>query len=170
MLRRIVVGVDPPASAAGDACGIVVCGVDADGIGYVLADRSAGGLSPEGWARRVAATAQGWGAAQVVVENNQGGEMVESVLRAVDPALPVRPVRARYGKGQRAEPVAIQFEQGRVKLAGTFPELEDELAGMTSGGGYYGPGRSPDRADAMVWALTELMLARPRAEPRIRVL
>jgi phage terminase large subunit-like protein len=168
--KRVVVGVDPPVSAGGDACGIVVCGLGADGIGYVLADRSAGGLSPEGWARRVAATAEAWGAERVVVENNQGGEMVESVLRAIDPALPVRPVRARYGKSERAEPVVILFEQGRVKFAGAFPELEDQLCGMLTGGGYEGPGRSPDRADAMVWALSELMLGKARAEPRIRVL
>jgi phage terminase large subunit-like protein len=167
-LVRVVVGVDPPATAAGDACGIVVCALGADGLGYVLADRSAGGLSPEGWAGRVAATAEAWGAERVAVENNQGGEMVESVLRAVDPALPVRPVRARYGKSQRAEPVAILFERGRARFAGAFPELEDELAGMTTGGAYLGPGRSPDRADAMVWALTELMLGKERAEPRIR--
>jgi phage terminase large subunit-like protein len=169
-LRRVVVGVDPPASATGDKCGIVVCGLGADGLAYVLADRSAGGLSPEGWARRVAATAEAWGAERVVVENNQGGEMVESVLRTVDAALPVRPVRARYGKSERAEPVVILFEQGRAKFAGAFPELEDELCGMMTGGGYEGPGRSPDRADAMVWALSELMLGKARAEPRIRVL
>jgi phage terminase large subunit-like protein len=168
--KRVVVGVDPPASASGDACGIVVCGQMRDGIAYVLADRSAGGLSPEGWAARVAATAEAWGAERVAVENNQGGEMVESVLRAVDPALPVRPVRARYGKSQRAEPVAILFEQGRARFAGAFPELEDELAGMLIGGGYQGLGRSRDRADAMVWATTELATGRERAEPRIRVL
>jgi phage terminase large subunit-like protein len=168
--RRIVVGVDPPASAAGDACGIVVCGLGRDGVGYVLADHSVGGLSPEGWAGRVAAAAAGWGADCVVAENNQGGEMVESVLRTIDAALPVRPVRARYGKAQRAEPVAILFERGKAKFAGAFPALEDELAGMTIGGGYQGPGRSPDRADAMVWAMTELMLGKGRAEPRVRIL
>ena len=94
--------------------------------------------------------------------------MVESVLRSVDAGLPVTPVTARYGKSDRAEPVAILFERGKAKFAGVFPELEDELAGMTSGGGYEGPGRSPDRADAMVWAMAELMLGKERGEPRVR--
>jgi phage terminase large subunit-like protein len=168
-LKRVVIGVDPPASAQG-TCGIVACGLGADGVGYVLGDHSAGGLSPEGWARRAVAAAQAWGAERVVVEVNQGGDMVASVLRGVDPALPVRPVRARYGKSARAEPVAMRFETGGARFAGIFPELEKELAGMIVGGGYQGPGPSPDRADAMIWALTELLLAPPRAEPRIRIL
>ena len=117
-LSRVVVGVDPPASAGGDACGIVVCGLGADGIGYVLDDRSAGGLSPEGWARAVVRAAETWEAERVVVETNQGGEMVESVLRSVDSALPVRPVKARYGKGRRAEPVSALFAQGKAMFAG----------------------------------------------------
>ena len=104
----------------------------------------------------------------VIVEKNQGGDMVRSVLRAADPALPVRPVFARYGKGDRAEPVAMLFESGKARFAGRFPELEDELCAMTRGGGYRGPGRSPDRADAMVWAMTELMLGRERAAPSVR--
>jgi phage terminase large subunit-like protein len=165
-LARVVVGVDPPASAGGDSCGIIVCGVDADGIGYVLDDRSAGGLSPEGWAREVVRAAQNWEAERVVVETNQGGEMVESVLRSIDSALPVRPVRARYGKGRRAEPVSALFAQGKAMFAGVFPDLEDELCGMTATG-YEGPGRSPDRADAMVWAMAELLLGKDRM-PRVR--
>ena len=164
-LTRVVVGVDPPASASGDACGIVVCGLGSDGIGYVLADHTVAGLSPEGWARAVVAAAEAWGADRVVVETNQGGEMVESILRSVDSALPVRPVRARYGKGKRAEPVAAFFEAGKAKFAGAFPALEDELCALTSGG-YDGPG-SPDRADAMVWAMVELSPGRERG-PRIR--
>jgi phage terminase large subunit-like protein len=167
-LRRVVIAVDPPASAGGDACGIVACGLGADGIGYVLGDHSVRGLSPEGWARAVAAAAELWGADKVVVEANQGGEMVESVLRGADVALPVKPVHARFGKGRRAEPVATWFEKGKAKFAGAFPELEDELAGLTIGGGYEGPGRSPDRADAMVWAMTELLGARERPMPRVR--
>jgi phage terminase large subunit-like protein len=103
----------------------------------------------------------------VIVEKNQGGDMVKSVLRAADPALPVRPAFARFGKGDRAEPVAMLFEQGRARFAGRFPELEDELCAMTRGGGYALRG-SPDRADAMVFALTELMLGREPAEPRVR--
>jgi phage terminase large subunit-like protein len=160
-LRRVVVGVDPPASAGGDACGIVVCGLGEDGIGYVLADASVRGLRPEGWARAVVRAADAWDADRVVAENNQGGDMVESVLRSVDSRLPVKPARARKGKIPRAEPIAARFEQGKAKFAGTFPALEDELAGMTIGGGYEGPGRSPDRADAMVWAMTELLWPAP---------
>jgi len=166
---RIVIGVDPPASAEGDACGIVACALNRDGICCVLGDHSERGLSPEGWAGRVVAAAQAWGADCVVVEKNQGGDMATSVLKTADPALPVRPVHARFGKGDRAEPVAILFETGKALFAGTFPELEDELCAMIRGGSYAGPGRSPDRADAMVWAMTELMLAPRRAKPRITV-
>jgi phage terminase large subunit-like protein len=164
--RRIVVGVDPPASAQGDACGIVVCGLSGD-VGFVLEDSTVSGLRPEGWARAVAAAAERWSADRVVAEGNQGGEMVESVLRGADINLPISIVYARFGKSARAEPVAALFERGAGKFAGAFPELEDELAGMTAGGGYEGPGRSPDRADAMVWAMTELMLGKRRAMPRI---
>jgi phage terminase large subunit-like protein len=167
-LKRIVIGVDPPASAGGDACGIVVCGLDREGMGYVLADHSVRGLPPEGWARAVVRAAEIWGADRVIAETNQGGEMVESVLRSVDSALPVRPVKARFGKGRRAEPVSALFARGKAKFAGVFPELEDQLCGMTAAG-YEGPGRSPDRADAMVWAMAELMLGE-RREPRVRVL
>ena len=167
--RRVVVGVDPPATAEGDKCGIVVCGLAADGIGYVLADLSVGGLSPEGWAQKVAAAAEAFGAHRVVAEGNIGGAMVEAVLRGANVSLPVRRVHARDGKSARAEPVAALFESKRARLAGTFPELEDELCGLVLGGGYEGPGRSPDRADAMVWALTELMLGKRRAPPRITV-
>ena len=155
-LTRVVIGVDPPASAGGDACGIVVCGLDADGLAYVLADRSVSGLRPEGWARAVARAAEAWGADRVIAEKNQGGDMVGSVLAGIDAGLPVRLVSATRGKAARAEPIAARFENGRAKLAGRFPELEDEMAGLTAGGGYQGPGRSPDRADAMVWAMTEL--------------
>jgi phage terminase large subunit-like protein len=165
-MKRVVVGVDPPASAEGDACGIVVCGVDEGGMLYVLADRSVEGMSPERWARAVVAAAEGWGADRVVAEANNGGDMVESVLRSVDASVPVRLVHASRGKSARAEPVAARFEAGTAKLAGRFPALEDEMAGLCWGGAYQGPTRSPDRADAMVWAMSELMKP-PRAEPRI---
>jgi phage terminase large subunit-like protein len=167
-LRRVVIGVDPPAGVGGDACGIVAAGLGEDGIGYVLADLSVAGLTPEGWARKVAAAAQAWSADKVVAEANNGGKMVETVLRGAAVALPVRLVHASHGKSARAEPVAALFESGRAKLAGRFPELEDELCGLTIAGGYEGPGRSPDRADALVWALTELMLGPERAPPRVR--
>ena len=166
-MKRVVVGVDPPAGTQGDACGIVVCGQGEDGVAYVLADCTVAGLRPEGWARAVARAAEAWEADRVVAEKNQGGDMVESVLEAADSALPVRLVSASRGKAARAEPVAARFETGKAKLAGCFPELEDELAGLTDAGGYVGPGSSPDRADAMVWAMAELDVP-PDPVPRVR--
>jgi phage terminase large subunit-like protein len=163
---RTVIGVDPPASAGGDACGIVVCALGEDGIGRVLADCSVEKASPEKWARAVARAAGAWNADRVVAEANQGGAMVASVLRAADVALPLKLVHASTGKAARAEPVAALYEAGRVRHCGQFPRLEDELCGLLAGGGYEGPGRSPDRADACVWALTELMLGR-RGVPRV---
>jgi phage terminase large subunit-like protein len=159
-LVRIVVGVDPPASADGDACGIVAAGVDGDGRGYVLEDASASGLTPDGWARAVAACAARHEADRVVAEANQGGAMVETVLRTAEATLPVRLVHASRGKSARAEPIAALYERGRVAHVGAFPALEDELCGLVAGGGYEGPGRSPDRADPLVWAMDELMLGR----------
>lgn len=166
--RRIVIGVDPPASAGG-TCGIVACGLGEDDIAYVIADHSAGGLSPEGWARKVAAAAAAWRAHKVVAEKNNGGAMVESVLRGASIALPLKLVHAAEGKVARAEPVAALFEAGAARFAGAFPELEDELAALSYRGGY-SRGGSPDRADAMVWALTELMLAGRKRVYRIRSL
>lgn len=165
---RTVIGVDPPASAQGDACGVVVCALGDDGIARVLADVSLVRPSPERWARAVANAAQAWRADRVVAEANQGGAMVASVLRAADIVLPLKLVHASRGKAARAEPVAALYEAGRVRHAGIFPALEDELCGLLAGGGYEGPGRSPDRADALVWALSELML-RQRTMPRVLV-
>ena len=167
-LVRVVLGVDPPASAHGDACGIVVCGLGEDGIGRVLADCSVMRPTPERWARAVAEAVAAWNADRVVVEANQGGEMVASVLRAAAVNLPVRLVHATKGKTARAEPVAALYEAGRVRHSGMFARLEDELCGLVVGGGYEGPGRSPDRADALVWALHALMLGR-KVEPRVWV-
>lgn len=167
-MARVVIGVDPPASAGGDACGIVVAGLCEGGLAHVLADASVEKASPERWARAVAGAAAAWKADRVVAEANQGGAMVASVLRAADVALPLRLVHASRGKAARAEPVAALYEAGRVRHAGQFPALEDELCGLVAGGGYQGPGRSPDRADALVWALSELMLGRV-AQPRVRV-
>jgi phage terminase large subunit-like protein len=169
-MKRVVIGVDPPASAGGDACGIIAVGLGEDGKAYVLGDHSVKGRSPEGWARAVAAAAEAWGADRVIAEANQGGDMVTSTLRAADVAMPVKTVHASRGKVARAEPVAALFEGGRAWFVGAFPELEDELCGLISGGGYEGPGRSPDRADACVWAMTELMLGRVGVVPRVRFL
>jgi len=169
MLRRIVVGVDPPAGVGGDACGIVVAGLGEDGRGYVLADASVHGLHPEGWARAVATAAGRWHADRVIAEVNNGGAMVASVLTAVDPLLTVKSVRASHGKSARAEPVASLYSTGRISHVGCFQALEDEMCGLIAGGGYVGPGRSPDRADALVWALSELMLGRRNTDPAIRI-
>lgn len=169
-LKRIVIGVDPPASIGGDACGIVAVGRGADGKAYVLGDHSVKGRSPEGWARAVAAAAEAWNADRVIAEANQGGDMVVSTLRAADVGMPVKKVHASRGKVARAEPVAALYEAGKAWHAGAFPELEDELCGLISGGGYEGPGRSPDRADALVWAMTELMLGQRGVEARVRQL
>ncbi|WJY19442.1 terminase family protein [Alteriqipengyuania flavescens] len=166
-LTRVVVGVDPPASARGDACGIVVAAREDDGGAVVLADCSLEKPTPERWARAVAETARAWSADRVVAEANQGGAMVASVLRAADVSLPVKLVHASRGKAARAEPVAALYEAGRVRHAGTFAQLEDEMCGLMAGGGYEGSGRSPDRADALVWALTELMLGKA-GRPRVR--
>ncbi len=168
-LRRVIVAVDPPASANGDACGIVCVGLGADDVGYVIEDASVSGLSPEGWAGVVADVAARQGADRVVAEANNGGDMVASVLRAADSGLPVRLVHASRGKVARAEPVAALYGRGRVRHVGAFPALEDELCGLAIGGAYEGPGRSPDRADALVWAVTELMLGRRVVGPRVRV-
>lgn len=165
-MKRVIVGVDPPASAEGDACGIVVCGLGDDGVARVLTDATVEKASPERWARAVAETARTWSADRVVAEANQGGAMVQAVLRAANATLPLRLVHATRGKAARAEPVAALYETGRVRHAGMFARLEDELCGLLPGGTYQGPGRSPDRADACVWALTELMLGRT-GEPRI---
>ena len=120
-----------------------------------------------GSARAVADAAHAWQADRVVAEANQGGQMVASVLRAADIALAVKLVHASRGKTARAEPIAALYEAGRVRHTGLFAALEDEMCGLVAGGGYEGPGRSPDRADALVWALTELMLVK-RAAPRVR--
>lgn len=158
-LKRVVVAVDPPASANGDECGIVVAGLADDGTAYVLADCSTSRCQPEDWAKAVADANRIWRADRVVAEANQGGEMVASVLRAADAALPVKLVHASRGKVARAEPIAALYTAGRVRHRGIFVKLEDQLCGLLVGGEYAGPGRSPDRADALVWALTELVLS-----------
>jgi phage terminase large subunit-like protein len=157
-LCRIVIGVDPPAGEQGDACGVIVAGVDDTGIGYVLDDASIAKPSPEQWARRVAEAARKWDADRIIAEANNGGTMVRAVLHAVNEALPVKLVHASAGKVARAEPIAALYEAGRVIHNQAFAELDDQLCGLLQGGRYIGPGRSPDRADALVWALTDLML------------
>ena len=160
---RIVVAVDPPAGEgkAADACGIVVAGVVCEGPpqswkAWVLEDATVQGVSPTGWAQAAADAYQRWQADRVVAEVNQGGAMVESVMRQVAPQIPLRKVHATRGKSARAEPVAALYEQGRVGHAGAFVQLEEQM-GLMTGAGYEGQG-SPDRVDALVWALTELVV------------
>jgi phage terminase large subunit-like protein len=169
-LTRVVIGVDPPASATGDACGIIAAALGDDGRAYVLGDHSVTGCSPEGWARAVSAAATLHQADRVIAEANQGGDMVVSTLRAASVAMPVKKVHASRGKSARAEPVAALYEAGRVAHVGGFAALEDEMCAITGAGGYHGPGRSPDRADALVWALSELMLGGIGQVARVRVL
>lgn len=156
-LVRVVIGVDPPASARGDACGIVVAALLRDDRLAVLEDASVARAAPGVWAQAVAAATARWGAERVVAESNMGGDMVAETLAQADAWLPVRAVHASVGKARRAEPVALAYERGRVVHAGAFAALEDQLCGLQIGGGYAGPGRSPDRADACVWALAALL-------------
>lgn len=166
-MQRIVVAVDPSGTKGesddGDDIGIVVAGKGVDGRGYVLADRTCK-LSPDGWGRRaVDAYHGGWSetperfkADRIVAERNFGGAMVEHVIKTIDRTAAYKEVTASRGKVARAEPVAALYEQGRVSHVGSFPELEDQMCSIAPEG-YVGEG-SPDRADALVWALTELML------------
>ncbi|MFN3659422.1 MAG: DNA-packaging protein [Pseudolabrys sp.] len=166
-LARIVVAVDPPGSsrAGSDACGLVAAGAAGDGFYYVLADDSAAGLTPQGWAMRAIALWRRLSADCLVAEANFGAEMVRAVIAAVDGTVPVRLVHATRGKVVRAEPIAQLYEQGRVRHAGVFPALEDEMCDFGLDG--LSSGRSPDRLDALVWALTALSHG-AGAGPRIR--
>lgn len=168
-MRRVVVAVDPPASSrkSSDACGIIVAGIDEEGIGWVIRDATAQGLKPQDWARAVTSLYHRFSADCVVAEVNQGGDMVASVLGTADATVPVTPVRATRGKWTRAEPVAALYAQGRIRHAGRFPELEDEMCTLGPDG--RAEGRSPDRVDALVWAISHLML-QGQAEPKIRSL
>ena len=167
-LIRIVVAVDPPATsgAKADACGIIIAGRGVDGRGYLLEDATSSRMSPAKWAALAVSRYNANQADRIVVEVNQGGEMVEAVIRQVDPMVPVSPVRATRGKWLRAEPVAALYERGLVSHVGQFPELEDELCDFGTDG--LSNGHSPDRLDALVWALTALMLEKTAPDPRIR--
>ncbi len=171
-LVRVVVGVDPPAGAGAraDACGIVVAGLDANGRGVVLADRTVQGLDPAGWARATVAAYDDYNADLVIAEVNNGGAMVTATLRGIDDRLNVRAVHASAGKVARAEPVAGLYTAGKVSHVGSLGLLEDELCNLGTGGGWFGASRSPDRADALVWALTDLMLGKRRGVPGVRCL
>jgi phage terminase large subunit-like protein len=163
-VNRVVVAVDPPVTSmkSSDACGIVVVGADTRGEpkdwrAVVLEDASVQGASPEGWARAALAAMERHGADRLVAEVNQGGDLVERLVRMIDPLVPYRGVHATRSKMLRAEPVAALYEQGRVKHVRGLGALEDQLGRMTATG-WEGQG-SPDRLDALVWALTDLMIS-----------
>jgi phage terminase large subunit-like protein len=166
-LQRVVVAVDPPVSSTrqADACGLVAAGVAEDGMVYVLADDSERGLSPGGWATKAIALWRRLAADQLIAEVNQGGDMVRAVIRQADPAVPVQTVHAHRGKYLRAEPVAQLYDQGRVRHAGDFAALEDEMCAFGLDG--LADGRSPDRLDALVWAVSALTYL-ARGSPRVR--
>ncbi|PWK62153.1 phage terminase large subunit-like protein [Roseicyclus mahoneyensis] len=172
---RVIVAVDPPVTghAGSDACGIVVLAVVEQGpphdwTAVVLEDASVSGASPKEWAEAAAAAYHRHGAARMVAEVNQGGDLVTLLMRQVDPHVNVRGVRASVGKTARAEPVAALYEQGRVRHLGVLAALEDEMC-LMSLRGFAGTG-SPDRVDALVWAVTEgLLVPGGRAlSPQIR--
>lgn len=177
-LDRVVVAVDPTATAGGDACGIVVAGRsrlrgnDDVATVWVLADRTVAGVGPDAWGRRVARAVEDFGAACVVAEVNQGGDMVRAVLKASGCAVRVREVRATRGKRLRAEPVSALYEQGRVRHVPGLGRLEEELMALgVEGRGGEAEG-SLDRADALVWAVTDLLIdpAGAAGPPRVRTL
>jgi len=170
-LVRVVVAVDPSGTKGGsdatnDDIGIIVAGLGIDGRYYVLADYSCN-LSPAGWGSRVVRAFHEFKADRVVAETNFGGDMVRHVIKTADPSVPFKAVSASRGKVARAEPISSIYEEGKVSHAGSHPDLEDQLCAMTTKG-FIGEG-SPDRADALVWALTELS-AKSAREPSVRSL
>ena len=168
-LKRIVVAIDPPASSSkrAAACGIVAAGLDASEVVYVLADATIAAARPGEWARVALALYHRLEADALLAEVNQGGEMVAAVIAEADGSAPLTMVRAARGKYLRAAPVAQLYEAGRVRHVGRFPELEDEMCAFGPDG--LAQGRSPDRLDALVWAVTHLALT-PKSAPRLRTL
>lgn len=167
-LATIVVAVDPPAAShqRADKCGIVAAGVDADGAVYVLRDATLAAARPAEWAARAVALYHELQADALVAEVNQGGDMVAAVIAQADGAVPVVKVRASRGKYLRASPVALLYEQNRVRHVGAFPELEDEMCSFGPDG--LSGGASPDRLDALVWAIAHLALDARKNAPRVR--
>ena len=168
-MSRIVVSIDPAVSSEelSNEHGIIVAGVGADGHGYILADYTIKG-SPKTWAERAIAAYDFFEADVVVIEKNQGGDMCKYTLQTVRTGIPVVEVVATRGKHVRAEPISALYHLGQLHHAGSFPELEDQMCKMTAMG-YEGEG-SPDRCDAMVWAITELFpkIIRRTKRPAIR--
>ena len=155
-LKRIVVGVDPPASSGPNAneCGIIGAGLGVDDKGYLLEDASLSFATPKKWGRAAVTLYHKLSANWIVAEANNGGEMVSEVIHGIDPSVPVELVHASKGKFARAEPVSSLYEQKKIYHVGTFGELEDQLCNWVPGGEF----ASPDRLDALVWAFTKLMV------------
>jgi phage terminase large subunit-like protein len=168
-LVRIVVAVDPPvtATAGSDSCGIVVAGLGIDNRAYVIGDRTVQGRDPATWAKAAVAAYHDYQADTIVVETNQGGDLVVQTFKGIDAFVPVKKVYASRGKYTRAEPVSALYNEGRVAHVGEFPELERQMCDFAADG--LANGKSPDRLDALVWAITELMLV-ARTRPGIRPL
>lgn len=163
MYTKIIIGVDPAVTNGtnSDETGIVVVGKGRDGFGYVLDDVSYKG-TPAQWAERVVKAYHHYNADYVVAEVNQGGDLVETVLKAADSTLRFKAVRAIKSKRCRAEPIAMLYEQGKIFHVRAFPDLEQQMCRFASGSG-----KSPDRVDALVWGLTELMKP-PRTSPELK--
>jgi hypothetical protein len=160
-MQRVVVAIDPsgtsgPDDKRSDHVGIIVAGLGVDGRGYVLADRTCN-LSPAGWARIAVTAYHDFGADAIVAETNFGGDMVREVIHTADPNVTFKKVTASRGKSIRAEPVSGLYEQDKISHVGRFPDLEDEMENFSTSG--YMGNKSPDRVDACVYALTELLLA-----------
>jgi phage terminase large subunit-like protein len=161
-MQRVVVAIDPATTSgpSSDETGIVICGLGVDGHGYVLRDLSCK-LPPDQWAARAVSGFDAMGADKIIAETNNGGDMIQLLLQTVRRNIPYEKITATRGKVVRAEPVAALYEQGKVHHTGVFKELEDEMANFVPGG----LTKSPNRADALVWALSYLML-RPSREGR----
>ena len=169
-MRRIVVAVDPAASdePGSDETGIVVASIGVSGKGYVIADES-GRYRPEEWAKKAVAAYKRWGADRIIGEKNNGGDMVEAVIRAQDPTVSYNAVWASRGKVTRAEPVAALYELGKVSHLVGLNDLEDQCCAVTRDFDRKAAGYSPDRVDALVWAITELFpeLSAPKTPQHI---
>lgn len=171
-MKRIVVAIDPAVTnkSGSDETGIIAVGLGVDGFGYVLEDES-GKFRPEDWARRAISTYRSLDADRVIGEVNNGGDLIEATLRSQDATVPYKAVHASRGKIARAEPIAALYERGKIFHVGHFPDLEDQMCSVTVGFDKKAAGWSPDRVDALVWALTELfpaLSARKQHTGRVR--
>jgi phage terminase large subunit-like protein len=168
-LVRIVVAVDPPvtSTSGSDSCGIIIAGLGPDRRAYVIGDRTIQGREPTVWAKAAVSAYHDYVADTIVVETNQGGDLLVQMFKSIDAMVPVKKVYASRGKYMRAEPVSTLYAEGRVAHVGQFVELERQLCDFAADG--LSNGRSPDRLDALVWAITELMLV-SRSDPRARPL